>query len=242
MSGHEQALSAAAEALKNLKPRRPTFIEQAQAAVSVYLTAHKGEYGELEAEARRTGSSEGWKYWDGHIPKLFTDLADAIGVLMAKLVHRQMTISPEEAFTKDYYRARAKAAEAREGEANSLCEALYDEVKSHFGGHVPFTTTMAEVKNWLGGSDSKRDHLQARVTALEGEIKRSANVLEIYTRVHAEIEGGKEWPEIDNGLRGENHTYEGWLAFMQQSLINGLRSIHLATVLATPDESGGGNA
>lgn len=43
MSGHEQALELAADALKDLKPRRPTFTEQAQAGVTAYAAAPGGE-------------------------------------------------------------------------------------------------------------------------------------------------------------------------------------------------------
>lgn len=140
-----------------------------QAAISTYTAKVGGDNGRLAEKARRMARSEGWQYWDAHIPKLFADLAGAIEALAAERNSRP-------GFgVYTMMKKKLEAAEAGEGEANSLCEALYDEVNSHFGEHVPFTTTMAEVETWLGGSNSKRDQLQARVGVLEaalGEISK----------------------------------------------------------------------
>lgn len=61
---------------------------------------------------------------------------------------------------------------------------------------------------------------------LAESIENAAKKLDVYQRVHIELDQGARWGEIDIGLR-DKHTYETWLAYMQQSLIIGLAEIVL---------------
>jgi hypothetical protein len=74
---------------------------------------------------------------------------------------------------RDALQARAEAAKAREGEANSLLENLYDACREIWGDEnvdMPFADLDA-VKHWLETTDTRdelkaeRDQLQARVSA-----------------------------------------------------------------------------
>ncbi len=61
---------------------------------------------------------------------------------------------------------------------------------------------------------------------LTEEIERAERTLEIISRVHGELEDGKPWSEIDNGLRsGQQWSYEEWFAYMQARCRGILESI-----------------
>ena len=75
----------------------------------------------------------------------------------------------------------------------------------------------------------------------EAEIARAERFYELYERVHIELED-KPWEEIDIAA-GNKWTYESWLAYMQQSLINSLRSMilwrraNLRAALSPPEQT-----
>ena len=53
--------------------------------------------------------------------------------------------------------------------------------------------------------------------SLQESIERNAPIMVLYDRVHAELDEGKEWDDIDHGLTGEM-TYNNWLAYMQECI------------------------
>lgn len=65
------------------------------------------------------------------------------------------------------------------------------------------------------------------VRTVDEAIQSKELILDLYQRVHEELDEGKEWKDIDNGFRKEESdvTYELWSAYMQQRLINGLKDI-----------------
>ena len=65
---------------------------------------------------------------------------------------------------------------------------------------------------------------------LAGALNRARPKLELYERVHVELDEGKDWEDIDNGFRPDEprRYYEIWLAGMQQALINSLSDIILS--------------
>ena len=56
--------------------------------------------------------------------------------------------------------------------------------------------------------------------------------MEIYDRVHDELDEGKPYDEIDNGLRKDTGEapwgYRRWQAYMTQTIMNRARSVLLA--------------
>ncbi len=56
-------------------------------------------------------------------------------------------------------------------------------------------------------------------------LKRALEALEIYDRVHLEMDEGAEFSDIDNGLtdHAKNMTYNGWLGYMTGRILNELR-------------------
>lgn len=66
-----------------------------------------------------------------------------------------------------------------------------------------------------------------------GDVARAIRCFDIYDRVHGEIEDGKTWDQIDSGLRDPQPSYAHWQGYMQQSLLNCLRSFIL-TIKDTP--------
>jgi hypothetical protein len=59
-------------------------------------------------------------------------------------------------------------------------------------------------------------------------MRDAARLVELYDRVHAELEEGKPWVNIDHGLSSDGWTYESWLAYMDQRLHTALKSILFA--------------
>lgn len=58
-------------------------------------------------------------------------------------------------------------------------------------------------------------------------------LMDLYARVHDELEQGALWESIDNGFRdGEKVSYDAWQAYMQQSIINGVRSLLWSAALS----------
>lgn len=55
-------------------------------------------------------------------------------------------------------------------------------------------------------------------------METARSLLEIYDRVHDEMDDGTPWEEIDNGL-GKEWSYDAWHGYMQQRLVNALREI-----------------
>lgn len=68
---------------------------------------------------------------------------------------------------------------------------------------------------------------RSRGAAFEDIARRLTPIVELFERVHAELDDGKSWEDIDDGLRHENGrwSYENWYAYMSQRLINGAKEI-----------------
>ena len=86
-----------------------------------------------------------------------------------------------------------------------------------------------------------QEHTQMK--AAFDELERHRPIMELYDRVHEDLDDGKEWSDVDHGLRirGDEKplTYENWLAYMRQRVINGMRSAMLA---AASEKGEGKNA
>jgi len=62
---------------------------------------------------------------------------------------------------------------------------------------------------------------------VEDAINKAESLISLYDRVHAEIDEGRDWSDIDAGT-GPAMSYDNWLAYMQQRIIGAARSIVLA--------------
>jgi len=64
-------------------------------------------------------------------------------------------------------------------------------------------------------------------------LDRALRLLEIYDRVHAELDDGKTFDQIDDGTKKKT-SYNYWQAYMQQSILNSLRGYKLANESREP--------
>ncbi len=153
---NEPALEAAARALKELKFRRPTFKEQAQAAITAYLEALPSEHGELKAALRKkiehgivnhTGISA-----NGIPDATCTEAADAIEALEAdnKIIWAAKEKNEADGINGRAWRKRAEAAEAELDKWQKLVG------QQHHSEH---------------GLEREKLLLQARVKELEGALR-----------------------------------------------------------------------
>lgn len=62
---------------------------------------------------------------------------------------------------------------------------------------------------------------------VEDAIEAAAVKVDIWEKVHAELESGRDWAEINNGFReGEKDmSYDDWYHYMQASLRNSVTDI-----------------
>ena len=72
----------------------------------------------------------------------------------------------------------------------------------------------------------------------EGEIadsvRRLVRIVDLYDRVHIELDDGKAWEDINHGLRQEGTTkitYEHWASYLQQRIVIGARELSLISRL-----------
>jgi hypothetical protein len=79
--------------------------------------------------------------------------------------------------------------------------------------------------------DARLDRSAADALELRDSHTR---LIDLYDRVHLELDNGKAWQEIDNGLREGPHSYEGWQAYMQQRIIRAFRTIVHASRVRPP--------
>ena len=56
------------------------------------------------------------------------------------------------------------------------------------------------------------------------EVERLGQLIDIWDRVHDELDAGKKWPDINSGLT-DAPTYAFWSGYVQQGIINATRTI-----------------
>lgn len=78
----------------------------------------------------------------------------------------------------------------------------------------------------LADERARSDDAFKQRAALREAIERNRPIMDAYEHVHIELEEGKDWRNIDQGLRASAkpfRSYEVWLAYFQQKFVNGLR-------------------
>ena len=189
----------------------PYFQDILRAAITTYHAALPSDYTEVVELLRLIDNDAGPTN-----EAITNSAADAIDALMATR-GAQSVVFEELGRAHDFIEKRAEAAEAERDKNMDTIMALEDRALDAEGG-------------WR----EKLEAAEARVAELEGAINRHKPGLETYLRVHAELGEGKNWSEIDNGLRKEEGpcSYNGWQAYMQQRLINALKDIVARAALA----------